>query len=119
MQVGLDDDPGAHREYKGASDIPFSCDTSDLTCRDGTIRVPSDPGFGVTIDQEFVRNAKPVKAGWLDEPGSAKRSRDATQRVPAGSVEPVLHQEEPVTGPPFVRGTGVVRFDCRRHTPRL
>jgi L-alanine-DL-glutamate epimerase-like enolase superfamily enzyme len=53
-------DPGPHQEYKGDSRIPFTCDTSDLKCRKGMIRVPSGPGFGVRIDQEFVRKAQPV-----------------------------------------------------------
>lgn len=53
-------DPGAHQEYKGGADLPFTCDTSDLICRDGMIRVPSGPGFGVRIDDEFVRQGRVV-----------------------------------------------------------
>jgi L-alanine-DL-glutamate epimerase-like enolase superfamily enzyme len=53
---------GLHQEFKGESDIPFSCDTSSLKCRDGMVRVPSGPGFGITIDPEFVRKAQAVSS---------------------------------------------------------
>lgn len=52
--------PGPHQEYKGASDIPLTCETSSLKPERGVIRVPTGPGFGVTIDPEFVRAAQPV-----------------------------------------------------------
>ena len=51
---------GAHQEFKGESRIPFECPTSDLRCRNGVIRVPSGPGFGVTIAPAFVQQAVPV-----------------------------------------------------------
>lgn len=50
----------AHMEFKGASKVPFQCDTSSLECEDGIIRVPSGPGFGVEIDPQFVSKAKRV-----------------------------------------------------------
>lgn len=53
---------GAHQEFKGTSSIPFSCDTSPLTCTDGVMRVPSGPGFGIELDEKFVERAKVVKA---------------------------------------------------------
>jgi L-alanine-DL-glutamate epimerase-like enolase superfamily enzyme len=53
---------GPHQEYKGASDIPFTCATSSLECTGGIIRVPSGPGFGVTLDPDYVRQAEPVAA---------------------------------------------------------
>jgi L-alanine-DL-glutamate epimerase-like enolase superfamily enzyme len=53
-------DPGAHQEFKGEGAIPFHCETSSLKCVNGIVRVPSGPGFGVTIDPEFVRKAVPV-----------------------------------------------------------
>ena len=53
---------GAYQEFKGESDIPFTCESSTLKCRDGIVRVPSGPGFGITIDPEFVRKAQKVAA---------------------------------------------------------
>ena len=49
-----------HMEFKGYSKIPMNCDTSSLKCEDGVIRVPSGPGFGVDIDPDFIRRAKPL-----------------------------------------------------------
>ena len=51
---------GPYQEFKGESTIPFTCDTSSLQCRDGIVRVPSGPGFGITIDTEFVRKAQKI-----------------------------------------------------------
>ncbi len=53
---------GAHQEFKGGSNIPIECPTSDLECRNGKIRVPSGPGFGVTIDPAYIRRAATVEA---------------------------------------------------------
>jgi L-alanine-DL-glutamate epimerase-like enolase superfamily enzyme len=53
-------DPGAHQEFKGESALPFHCDTSSLKCVKGIVRVPSGPGFGITIDPAFVQKAVPV-----------------------------------------------------------
>src|SRR5205823_11062133 len=50
-----------YQEYKGPSGIPVTCDTSSLQPKDGVVRVPSGPGFGYTIDPDFVRKAVPVK----------------------------------------------------------
>lgn len=52
--------PGPHHEFKGNSNIPLTCETSSLECTEGVIRVPSGPGFGITLDPEFVRRAKRV-----------------------------------------------------------
>jgi L-alanine-DL-glutamate epimerase-like enolase superfamily enzyme len=52
--------PAPYHEFKGDTDIPVSSDTSSLKCERGTVRVPSGPGFGVTIDPAFVRAARPV-----------------------------------------------------------
>ena len=52
--------PGAHQEFKGESRLPISCETSSLRCKRGIVRVPSSPGFGVSIDPEFVRRAQKV-----------------------------------------------------------
>jgi L-alanine-DL-glutamate epimerase-like enolase superfamily enzyme len=53
-------DPGEHQEFKGESNIPLYCETSSLQCVRGMVRVPSGPGFGITIDPSFVARAKPV-----------------------------------------------------------
>ncbi len=47
-------------EYKGSADIPVTSQTSSLKVEGGKVRVPSGPGFGVTIDPEFVRDAVEV-----------------------------------------------------------
>ena len=52
---------GVHQEYKGASNIPLECQTSDLQCRNGKIRVPTGPGFGITIDPAYLREARKVE----------------------------------------------------------
>jgi L-alanine-DL-glutamate epimerase-like enolase superfamily enzyme len=54
-------DPGPFQEFKGETGIPFTCDTSPLTCKEGTIRCPSGPGFGIRIDPEYVRKFKVLK----------------------------------------------------------
>ena len=52
-------DPGPFQEFKGETRIPFECDSSPLTCTNGTVRCPSGPGFGIRIDPGFVRTFKP------------------------------------------------------------
>jgi len=52
---------GEHQEFKGTSSIPLECATSDLKCHNGSIRVPSGPGFGITIDADYLRRAKTVQ----------------------------------------------------------
>jgi L-alanine-DL-glutamate epimerase-like enolase superfamily enzyme len=47
-------------EFKGDSDIPVTSDTSSLKCENGVVRVPSGPGFGITVDPGFVREAVKV-----------------------------------------------------------
>lgn len=53
---------GPHMEFKGNTDLPITCPTSSLKCENGLVRCPTGPGFGVTIDPEFVKKAKPVTA---------------------------------------------------------
>ncbi len=55
------DDPGPYQEFKGEGDIPVTCDTSSLQCENGIVKVPTGPGYGVTIDDSFVRNATVVR----------------------------------------------------------
>ena len=52
---------GQHQEFKGAGSIPLECATSDLTCHNGSMRVPSGPGFGVTIAADYLRRASTVR----------------------------------------------------------
>jgi L-alanine-DL-glutamate epimerase-like enolase superfamily enzyme len=54
-------DPGAHQEFKGVGNLPVTCETSSLKPERGILRVPSGPGFGITIDPKFVAEAKPVR----------------------------------------------------------
>ena len=49
--------PVPFTEYKGSADIPLTSATSSLKVEGGMVRVPSGPGFGVTIDPEFVRES--------------------------------------------------------------
>lgn len=52
--------PVPFTEYKGSADIPVTSETSSLKVEGGMVRVPSGPGFGVTIDPAFVREAVKV-----------------------------------------------------------
>jgi len=53
---------GPFQEFKGDATIPVSCPTSSLKCEKGMVRCPTGPGFGVTIDPDFVRRAQVVKS---------------------------------------------------------
>ncbi len=55
------ENPGPFQEFKGETGIPFTCDTSPLTCKNGIVRCPSGPGFGITLDPDYVRSFQPVK----------------------------------------------------------
>ncbi len=52
-----------YQEYKGPSGLPVTCETSSLEPKDGVVRVPSGPGFGYTIDADFIRKAVAVETG--------------------------------------------------------
>jgi L-alanine-DL-glutamate epimerase-like enolase superfamily enzyme len=54
--------PAAFHEFKGDTDVPVTSDTSSLKVEAGVVKVPSGPGFGVTIDPTFVREARKVTA---------------------------------------------------------
>ena len=56
----VDDRTFTFTEYKGSTDIPVTSETSSLKVEGGMVRVPSGPGFGVTIDPAFVREAARV-----------------------------------------------------------
>jgi L-alanine-DL-glutamate epimerase-like enolase superfamily enzyme len=51
---------GPYMEFKGNTDLPMSCDSSSLKCKDGQVQCPTGSGFGVTIDADFVKRAQPV-----------------------------------------------------------
>ena len=42
--------PDPFPEFKGDTDIPVSSPTSSLKCENGKVKVPSGPGFGITVD---------------------------------------------------------------------
>jgi hypothetical protein len=50
-------------EFKGNAEIPVSCPTSSLRAEKGVVRCPSGPGFGVTLDPDFVAKATPMAVG--------------------------------------------------------
>jgi L-alanine-DL-glutamate epimerase-like enolase superfamily enzyme len=54
--------PVPFTEYKGSADVPVTSETSSLKVENGYVRVPSGPGFGITIDPAFVRKAVKVTA---------------------------------------------------------
>src|SRR5262245_13703784 len=54
---------GPFMEFKGNTDLPVECPTSSLKCEKGVVRCPSGPGFGVRVDSDYVKKAKPVSAG--------------------------------------------------------
>jgi L-alanine-DL-glutamate epimerase-like enolase superfamily enzyme len=54
---------GPFMEFKGNTDLPVECPTSSLRCEKGVVRCPSGPGFGVRVDPDFVKKAKPVGVG--------------------------------------------------------
>jgi L-alanine-DL-glutamate epimerase-like enolase superfamily enzyme len=54
---------GPFMEFKGNVDLPVTCDTSPLKSINGIVRCPTGPGFGVTLDREFIAKARPVTTG--------------------------------------------------------
>jgi L-alanine-DL-glutamate epimerase-like enolase superfamily enzyme len=52
---------GEFMEFKGNADLPVTCATSSLKCERGVVRCPAGPGFGVTIDPDFVKKAHVVE----------------------------------------------------------
>ncbi len=54
---------GAHQEYKGEEDtLPVSSDTSSLKSVKGLLKVPTGPGFGITIDPDYIKKSQVVTA---------------------------------------------------------
>jgi L-alanine-DL-glutamate epimerase-like enolase superfamily enzyme len=54
---------GPFMEFKGNTDLPVECPTSSLSCEKGVVRCPSGVGFGVRIDPDFAKKARPVSVG--------------------------------------------------------
>ena len=52
---------GPFQEFKGNATIPVSCPTSSLKCENGSVRVPTGPGFGVTVDPGFVKQSDVIR----------------------------------------------------------
>src|SRR4051812_7744832 len=52
---------GPFMEFKGNTDLPVHCPTSSLKPENGLVRCPDGPGFGVTIDPDFVKSCDRVK----------------------------------------------------------
>lgn len=54
--------PGPRQEYQGEDDeLPVTSDTSSLKSVTGLLKVPSGPGFGITIDPTFLARPTPVR----------------------------------------------------------
>jgi L-alanine-DL-glutamate epimerase-like enolase superfamily enzyme len=58
--VSCIENPVPFTEFKGNAEIPVSSPTSSLKCEQGTVRVPSGPGFGITVDTDFVKASRKV-----------------------------------------------------------
>jgi L-alanine-DL-glutamate epimerase-like enolase superfamily enzyme len=53
---------GPFQEFKGETGIPFACETSTLACKNGIVRCPSGPGFGVKIPPDYLSKFTRVEA---------------------------------------------------------
>lgn len=52
--------PVPYTEFKGDSDIPVASDSSSLKVEHGKVRIPNGPGFGITIEPDFLRKCETV-----------------------------------------------------------
>jgi len=52
--------PTPFTEFKGSAEIPVTSETSSLACEKGVVTIPTGPGFGITVDPEFVRKSVKV-----------------------------------------------------------
>ncbi len=50
--------PVPFTEYKGSTDVPITSASSGLRVEAGKVRLPTGPGFGITIDPSFVKAAR-------------------------------------------------------------
>ncbi len=51
---------GPFMEFKGNTALPIECSTSSLKSENGIVRCPTGNGFGIKIDPDFVKKARPV-----------------------------------------------------------
>jgi len=51
---------GPFMEFKGNTDLPAHCPSSSLKPENGIVRCPDGPGFGVTVDPDFVKRCQRV-----------------------------------------------------------
>lgn len=58
--VSCSPNPGPYHEFKGNITLPVSSETSSLKCENGVVQVPSGPGYGITLDPDYVRQSKTV-----------------------------------------------------------
>jgi L-alanine-DL-glutamate epimerase-like enolase superfamily enzyme len=55
--------PGPYQEFKGVNrKIPFECTTSDLEAKEGVVKVPTGPGWGIDLDPKFLEKARRIHA---------------------------------------------------------
>jgi len=52
---------GPFMEFKGNTELPVHCASSSLKAENGIVRCPDGPGFGVTIDPDYVKRSQVVK----------------------------------------------------------
>ncbi|MDZ7723292.1 MAG: mandelate racemase/muconate lactonizing enzyme family protein [candidate division KSB1 bacterium] len=53
---------GPYQEFKGVDrNVPFTCPTSDFELRNGLVRIPSGPGWGIHLDPDFIKRSEIVK----------------------------------------------------------
>ena len=53
---------GPYHEFKGFNnEIPIHCPTSDLESHSGTVKVPTGPGLGLTIDPDYIKRHQVVQ----------------------------------------------------------
>jgi L-alanine-DL-glutamate epimerase-like enolase superfamily enzyme len=55
--AGIIPNPVPYTEYKGSADVPITSATTSLKVENGKVRLPTGPGFGITIDAAFVEKA--------------------------------------------------------------
>lgn len=54
---------GPYHEFKGFNrELPLDSPTSSLSSKGGTVKVPTGPGMGVTIDPDYVKRHRVVQA---------------------------------------------------------
>ena len=52
--------PVPFTEFKGSCEIPITSESSSLKVENGTVCLPTGPGFGITIDPSYLSAAVKV-----------------------------------------------------------